>query len=120
MIQRGPVLLPVWSTRLTGIRSRIKPEIFAEIFDDTGFTWHGDKQAGSVLGCGRLFIQPALRIQRRHATKTGRSDGLAIDMIGHVASRKNAGDTGCSGITFGAAFDFDVAALHLKLSGKNS
>ena len=34
--------------------------------------------------------QPALGFQRRHAAEAGRGDGLAVDIVGHVAGGEDA------------------------------
>jgi len=42
--------------------------------------------AWSVLG-----LEPALRVQRGHASAAGRRDGLPVNRVLHVAGRKHSG-----------------------------
>ncbi len=46
-----------------------------------------------LFRCGLMFGifgEEALGFERGHATLTGRGDGLAIDVIGHIARREQA------------------------------
>ncbi len=47
----------------------------------------GTQPFGSVL-----FSQKFLGIQCRHTAHTGRGDGLAVDMVGQIACRKDTGN----------------------------
>ena len=81
--------------------------------------------AGPVLSkaadySARLLAQKALRVQRRHAAGAGAGDGLAVDVVLHVACGKNAGHAGLRGKAFEAALGDDVAVFHLQLADKNA
>ena len=49
------------------------------------------------LGFAKL-VEVTLRIQGRHAAGAGASDGLAVDVVLHIARSVNAGDIGRGGI----------------------
>ncbi len=70
--------------------------------------------------CGALSplcFKEALRVQRGHATAGGAGDGLAVEVVLHVAGGKHAGHAGLRGKAGGFAGD-DVAAFHVKLAGE--
>ena len=46
-------------------------------------------------------------IQRGHAAHSGAGDGLAVDVVGQVAGREDAGDGGAGG----AGLDLHIAAV---------
>ena len=52
------------------------------------------QRAASSVGLGLHPLQIFVRVERGHASGAGRGDGLAIDMIGHIAGGEYAGDAG--------------------------
>ena len=58
-------------------------------------------------------------IQGGHATRTCAGDGLAVNVILHIARCKDPLDTGHRGKTLEPALGDDVAVLHLKLVGED-
>src|SRR5580765_6887517 len=65
------------------------------------------------------LIQIFLRIERRHAAESRRSDGLAIDLVGDVARGEHAGYAGRGSAALDAGLDHDVAVLHVELAGED-
>ena len=65
-------------------------------------------------------IQKPLRIKRCHTAGACAGDGLAIDVIHHVAACKDAGNAGLGRLTFGTAAYLDIAAGHIKVPFKNT
>nr|GEU28440.1 hypothetical protein [Tanacetum cinerariifolium] len=63
-----------------------------------------------------LRFEVALGIQRGHAAGAGAGDGLAVDMVLHVAGGKHAGSGGGGGHAFGARAGLDVAVVHVQLA----
>src|SRR5450830_2071027 len=63
-----------------------------------------------------LAFQVALGVQCCHATGTGAGDGLAVDMVLHVAGGKYARHAGGGGHAFQAGLGFDVAVVHVQLA----
>src|ERR1700693_173182 len=61
-------------------------------------------------------LEVTVRIERGHAAGAGGGDGLAVDMIGHVAGGKHPGDAGGGGITVESAPDGEVALAHRELA----
>src|SRR5690554_4848733 len=58
------------------------------------------------------IFEIALSIQGRHATGAGAGNGLAVDVILDVASRKDAGHTGCRSLSTHTATRNNIAILH--------
>ena len=50
-----------------------------------------------------MLLQKALRVQGRHAAGAGAGDGLTVDVVLHVAGRKDARHAGGGGIAVAAA-----------------
>src|SRR5450830_1422871 len=63
-----------------------------------------------------LAFQVALGVQCCHATRTGAGDGLAVDMVLHVAGGKHARHAGGGGHAFQASLGLDVAVVHVQLA----
>jgi hypothetical protein len=68
--------------------------------------------ARSVIACSFRYLSAGRRVhqiffdfQRRHAAKTRRRHRLAIDFVGDIARREDAGDVGAGG----SGLDGDVA-----------
>src|SRR5690606_37744332 len=56
-----------------------------------------------------MLRQKAVRVESRHAARARRGHGLAVDRIGDVARREDAGHAGSRGSALGAAAYLDVA-----------
>src|SRR3546814_1220705 len=63
-----------------------------------------------------LFVQEPLRIQRRHAAEAGRSDRLAVVLVGHVAGGEYALDRSLRGAAAQSGADLEVAVVHRQLA----
>src|SRR5690606_37405690 len=61
-------------------------------------------------------IELALGVERGLAAGGGRGDGLAVDMVLHVAGGEHAGDAGGRGIAVTPATGDDVATFHVQLA----
>src|SRR5258706_6892704 len=61
-------------------------------------------------------IEEFFRVERGHAAAAGAGDGLAIDMVLHVARGEHAAHAGCGGHALGAAARHDVALAHVELA----
>ena len=59
-------------------------------------------------------VQVALGIERGHAAGAGAGDGLAVDVVLHVAGGEHAGDVGGGGVALVAALGDDVAAFQCR------
>ena len=68
----------------------------------------------------RALLQESLRIQGGHTARARAGNGLAVDVVLHVASRKNAGHAGHGGKAFGSALGQQIAAFHVQLAFKNT
>src|SRR5688572_8111830 len=73
--------------------------------------------AGSMA---EILVEVLVRIQRCHAARARRSDGLALDVVRHVAGRKYTGNTRGGSRAVGAAPDREIAVLHVELAGEDS
>src|SRR5690606_33502720 len=73
----------------------------------------GDPATGPASA---LLVEEALGVQRRHAAEAGRGDGLAVVLVGDVASGEHAFDVGGGGIAGDAGVDLQVAVFHLQLA----
>ena len=65
--------------------------------------WHCALAHSSMLAARVEPLEVFVGIERRHAARAGRSDGLAIDVIRDVARREDARHAGRRGVAFGAA-----------------
>src|SRR5690606_39065873 len=61
-------------------------------------------------------VEVTLGIQGRHAAGAGRGDGLAVDVVSHVASGKDAFDVGRGSIAFTAALHHQVTVFGGQLA----
>src|SRR5437667_7451085 len=61
-------------------------------------------------------FKKSLRIERRHASRTGTRDRLPVHMIGHVAGGEYARDAGRGRVTLVASMHADVAIDHVDLA----
>src|SRR5690606_2807135 len=64
-------------------------------------------------------IQVALGVERSLAAAAGAGDGLAVDVVLHVAGGEHAGNAGLGGIAVAAALGDQVAVLHFQLAGED-
>ena len=67
----------------------------------------------------RESLEVAIDIECRHTAGAGRSDRLAIDMIGDIAGGKDARDAGCGRIAVRTALHLQVPAVHIELAGED-
>ena len=67
---------------------------------------------------GSVVVEVFFSVQRRHATRTGRSDRLAIHMVGDIAGGKYSCDGGGCRIALAATLDAQVAIMHRQLSSE--
>src|SRR5690606_28590309 len=80
------------------------------------------QSAGSIARRSRtirgsaLEVEELLRIQRRHAAEAGRSDRLAVDLVGDVAGREHPRHRGLGRTALQPGADLDVPAVHLQLA----
>src|SRR5690242_18710452 len=63
-----------------------------------------------------FLLQESLCVQRRHAARASRGDGLAVHMVLHVAGSEHARHAGHRGKADLAGAGVDVAVLHLDLA----
>ncbi|KAI1692731.1 hypothetical protein Ddc_23368 [Ditylenchus destructor] len=75
--------------------------------------------AGPRDGSGAFLLQEALGVQGGHAARAGAGDGLAIDVVLHVAGGEHARDGGHGGHAGQAALGDDVAVFHFQLALEN-
>src|SRR5688572_2246061 len=73
--------------------------------------------AGSM---SEMLVEIFIRIESRHASGSGRSDGLTIHVIGDIASGEHAANAGGRGAAFRAALDREVAVAHVELARENA
>src|SRR3569832_1291696 len=64
-------------------------------------------------------VEVALGVECGHAASAGARDGLAVDVILHVAGGEHAFDVGGGGVALVAALGDDVAALQRELAFKD-
>src|SRR5450830_573111 len=69
-----------------------------------------------ALGFLLQTFQVALGVERGHAAGAGAGDGLAVDMILHVAGGEHAIDAGGGGEAFETGAGLDIAVVHVKLA----
>jgi hypothetical protein len=68
-----------------------------------------------------LFLfKKALCVQCRHAAGSCTGNGLAVDVVLHIAGGKDAGHTGLGGKALETALSDDVATRHVKLTVENA
>jgi len=65
--------------------------------------------------CRRPPRPSIVRIQRRHTAGAGRGDGLAIDMVGHIARCEYARNARGRRAAVGAGTYSQIAVSHFKL-----
>ena len=65
-------------------------------------------------------IEISLGVERRLTTGRGAGDRLSINLVLHVAGRKDAGDAGLGGASMLAAPGDDVTVVHFKLPGEET
>src|SRR5690606_32104825 len=58
-------------------------------------------------------------IQCGHAAKTGRGNGLTVDMVGDITGSKYTWHAGLGSVAFGTTVDADITVFHLQLACKN-
>src|SRR3546814_5574065 len=66
--------------------------------------------------CSSDLVQKPLRIQRRHAAEAGRSDRLAVVLVGHVAGGEHALDRSLRGAAAEPGADLQVTVVHRQLA----
>src|SRR3546814_11632709 len=72
--------------------------------------------SSDVCSSDLLFVQKPLRIQRRHAAEAGRSDRLAVVLVGHVAGGEHALDRSLRGAAAEPGADLQVTVVHRQLA----
>src|SRR5690625_2823228 len=72
----------------------------------------------TFTGLGRQIVQPVFRVKGGHAAKARRGDRLAVNMVGHIAGGKHAGNAGGGCHAVLAAAQANVTVLHVELAGK--
>src|SRR5689334_11405222 len=75
-------------------------------------------ETASAGGEARSLVEEPLGVERRHAAGPRAGDGLAVDVILHVAGGEHAFHAGLGGQAFQPAAGDDVAVLHLQLAGE--
>ena len=66
-----------------------------------------------------LAIQVFFSIQGRHAAKTGRGNGLPVDLVADIPCSKDTFHIGFGGAASESALNFDIAIVHVELVFEN-